>query len=433
MQRFFRFKPYLLAFALAIPFSAFTCGYDYIGGCSSGVSLSINGTADSFNLSACSVGLAFDGLHLGSLASLHLSGARAITWESCVNHVVGVALLYRIYEEGQPAGVWQSLALNSSEVVEEGPYTTRYFRADSDIDLCIGLAQGTLYVVELFLRADIDTIGDDYIAETTLLKNNGGQNFKMQFLYGGSVAPPFVLLPVLMKEPDCAGDSSGAVGIHVYGQQDVFYNWSGPDANFWALNDIPAGVYAVTVTNADGYQASDTFLLNQPDAVQVLFNVNAATAVDVADGELEAIPWGGTPPYTYLWSQGDTSAFLDGLIQGQYCVQVSDSAGCAQMMCVLLGFATDITELCALLKLNVYPNPLPQGQNIHVSISVPDILKEGKLQYAWINYSGAIAEIQQIKADSALFSIPSTTLLPGLWILRFEYEKKYISIPVVIH
>lgn len=51
MYRLFNSWPYLLALALAIPFAGFSCGYDFIGGCSSGVSLSINGTSDRFNLS----------------------------------------------------------------------------------------------------------------------------------------------------------------------------------------------------------------------------------------------------------------------------------------------------------------------------------------------------------------------------------------------
>lgn len=432
MYRLFHPWPAILAIALSIPFSGFSCGYDFIGGCSSGVSLSINGTSDSFNLSACSAGLSFDGLHLGSLNSLHLTGARAVTWESCTNNVVGVDLLYRIYPEGQAGGAWQTLALDVYAVTEEGPYTTRYRRTETDVDVCNGLTLGTNYVVEVYLRAAVDTVGDDLIPETTLLKNNGGQNFKMFLRYDGPDAPPFVLLKVLMQEPLCAGDSTGTVGIHVYGEQNVFYSWSGPDANFWAIDSLSAGWYAVTVTGTDGYQSSDTFLLTAPDPITVLLNTVPASSPVSADGSMEAIVGGGTPPYSFGWSQGDTSSLLIGLLPGEYCVQVSDARGCTQWMCGNVGYATKITYLESLAALRAFPNPVALGQNISISFSVNCDQIDNRFQYTWINSNGTSTLKQHIEAVSTLLTIPTTHLSKGLWLLRLEANTSVVFIPVVV-
>ena len=43
-----------------------------------------------------------------------------------------------------------------------------------------------------------------------------------------------------------------------------------------------------------------------------------------SDGEITAQVFGGWPPYTYVWSTGDTTATITGLPAGTYTVSVTD-------------------------------------------------------------------------------------------------------------
>jgi hypothetical protein len=267
MLRFFAFIACLFAF---LHQKTAACGYNFLGDCSTSISLKINGTLDSFAVAPCPDVLKFDGFALGSLQSLSIACTKAATWESCQNNVSGVALWYRVYEQGFPGGSWQNIDLQEDYNTLVGPYTTRYRSASADASLTDGLLVGKTYVLEIFFRAEIDTIGDDFIPETFLLQNNGGQNYHFTFQYGGPSAPPFVVATTKIVNPKCHGDSTGVAGVTVYGDlEGLFYEWSSGGNNFPILSQIPAGTYSVTVTGAGGYSASDTIEILQPMALTI--------------------------------------------------------------------------------------------------------------------------------------------------------------------
>ncbi|HRI58168.1 MAG TPA: SprB repeat-containing protein [Saprospiraceae bacterium] len=305
------------------------CGFNFVGDCSTGISLKINGTQDSFVVADCPGGLKFDGFVLGSLQSLSIARAKAITWESCQNNVSGMALLYRVYQQGFPGGAWKTLALQEDYHTLVGPYTTRYRSANSNTSLTNGLTVGNTYVLEIYFRAEVDTIGDDFIPETTLLQNNNGQNYHLTFQYGGPSAPPFLVTTTKIVNVKCYGDSTGVAGVSVYGNQSgLFYQWSTGGNNYWILSEIPAGTYSVTVTGAGGYSASDTMVINQPMPLAAQFSVTGL-GCSGAPGQATATLSGGTAPYFYYWSNGEQTATATFLNSGGYSVTVSDSKGCS--------------------------------------------------------------------------------------------------------
>ncbi|MBK8554299.1 MAG: SprB repeat-containing protein [Lewinellaceae bacterium] len=93
---------------------------------------------------------------------------------------------------------------------------------------------------------------------------------------------------------------------------------------------IGPGPISVTVTDANGQTAtaSDTLTLPPQLFVEVVAENQICTAAP--DGSVTAIPYGGTPPYSYSWSvpPGGTTAQITGLGAGVYTVTVTDAAGC---------------------------------------------------------------------------------------------------------
>ncbi len=84
-----------------------------------------------------------------------------------------------------------------------------------------------------------------------------------------------------------------------------------------------AGTFAVTVTSADGCTASDTFEIT----IDPCENFYAGITQD--GSSLVAATSGGTAPYTYSWSSGQTESTIVPNADGSYSVTITDANGCA--------------------------------------------------------------------------------------------------------
>ncbi len=126
----------------------------------------------------------------------------------------------------------------------------------------------------------------------------------------------------------CHGDS-GSINLTVNGGTPNYtYSWNGGIYTTQNLNSVPAGTYTVVITDANHCTVSDSATITQPTAL-----VLNGTAVSVAcagghDGSVSITVNGGVFPYSYLWSNTDTTQNINGLNGGTYTVTVTDANGC---------------------------------------------------------------------------------------------------------
>lgn len=317
------------------------CGYSFVGGCSSHIRLKINGTEDEFAIASCDYETVFQGLQLGNLRSLTLSGGSVITWESCINHVSAAALYYRVYPTGQGGGNWSNVTIPEDYNTIQGPYTTRYRDLSSNINLASGLNIGTNYTLEIYVRADVDTLGNDFIPETFMLANNDGSNYKLTFTYGGPNAPALTTV-VTHKEPVlCWGKKTGKLGVEVYGGQaggTFFYQWSANTQNFYQIDSLAAGIYTVTVTESpSGFTSTRSGQITQP-ALPISLSFSGVTPASCgAAGMATVNASGGTGALSWEWSTGDTLATAQFPVSGIYAITITDANACTQKGMVTIG------------------------------------------------------------------------------------------------
>ncbi|MEY2949612.1 MAG: hypothetical protein RLZZ248_813, partial [Bacteroidota bacterium] len=136
----------------------------------------------------------------------------------------------------------------------------------------------------------------------------------------------------------CSLEGTGSIAITASGGAAPYsYLWSNGDTTA-QINDIPTGSYTVTVTDASLTEIVATFdLLANPAINLSVTVVNASGAMTNANGSIALTVTGGTSPYFINWDNGATTANLDGLQTGEYCVTVIDGAGCSIDSCFTVG------------------------------------------------------------------------------------------------
>ncbi len=129
----------------------------------------------------------------------------------------------------------------------------------------------------------------------------------------------------------CNSDSTGSASVNVSGGTAGYsYEWSPAGGTTANANNLRAGNYSVTVTDANGCTSTNSITVSEPSPIQLTTNTTMA-ACNVANGSATVNVNGGSPGYTYLWSPGNSTSVNPGnLFAGVYSVIVTDNNGCTE-------------------------------------------------------------------------------------------------------
>lgn len=127
----------------------------------------------------------------------------------------------------------------------------------------------------------------------------------------------------------CNGGGNGAIDISVSGNGPFSYGWSN-SATTEDVSGLTANDYSLTVTDDDGcVNTSSLITITEPTALTPsLDSVLNTTCFGASNGGIYISVSGGTPPYTYEWSDGSTNEDLVGVAAGIYTGTLSDALGC---------------------------------------------------------------------------------------------------------
>lgn len=136
-------------------------------------------------------------------------------------------------------------------------------------------------------------------------------------------------------EVRCAGHTDGQIAAtHNFSYPPLVYAWSTGHTTGEMLEDLGAGSYSLTVTDAEGCTATATQLLQEPlplavGLIPASYNGYNTRCYLSTDGQITAVAQGGVGDYAYTWlHSGQTDSLLTGLAAGHYRLLVMDSNGC---------------------------------------------------------------------------------------------------------
>lgn len=114
-----------------------------------------------------------------------------------------------------------------------------------------------------------------------------------------------VLAPLLCESLDGYCTVTGGVGT-------LTFVWSSGHSTE-DLNNVPAGVYTVTVTDANGCTATTSATVTEPAILTLSAESNPVLCNSSVNGNINLTVIGGVPSYSYIWSNGFTGEDPNGL------------------------------------------------------------------------------------------------------------------------
>ncbi len=192
-----------------------------------------------------------------------------------------------------------------------------------------------------------------------------------------------------------------AIATASNGTPPYSYLWN-TGATTSIIENIPAGTYTVTIR--DACNASKRYSRSVASKNINLTRIITCTPAGTCQGSIKVDVTGGDPPYSYLWSNGQTTQTAVNLCRGNYYVTVTDALGCTRVSsrysvpnCTVLMMpnnnenAEDNISISNNIK--VYPNPAKDALYIYLPYEWLDMYYHikiynmvGQLIYEYNNY-----------------------------------------------
>ena len=144
------------------------------------------------------------------------------------------------------------------------------------------------------------------------------------------------------------------------------YSWTPTGQTTQTATALAPGIYEVTVTDSKGCTVtSSNILITEPSSELVVTADSTDETCVMNDGTAIANVFGGTTPYTYLWSNGQTTQTATGLSPGLYSVTVTDANGC------VLSASTYVNAFDAIFLpyfIDYFTDTICLGDNVTLSV-----------------------------------------------------------------
>jgi gliding motility-associated-like protein len=232
-------------------------------------------------------------------------------------------------------------------------------------------------------------------------------------------------------EPFCAGSDSEFPVTAAGFQGGGAYSFLTVPADAATINAVsgiisnpsPLTTYNIVYTSPAGQcQTSFDTTVTTLDAPVITGSVVEQTTCNDSLGVIETSITGGVAPYSILWTTGDTTANINGLVAGSYSVIVTDDAGCTATTSYTIENSNQPEAFYT-------PNDAACGGS-NGSIVLDSINGVGPFTYDWTDSDSTSSGLSGLSAGSYEVTITDVGTTCEL-ILSFEVEQQNAPILVL--
>lgn len=181
----------------------------------------------------------------------------------------------------------------------------------------------------------------------------------------------------------CFGGSDGSVSVTISGGIAGYsYEWSN-NATTEDINNVSAGTYTLTVTDANGCNATTNAIVTEPNLLSVTTTSSAVSCFSGNNGSIDATIIGGTLPYSYAWDNSETTEDLNNLVVGTYILTVTDGNGCSTTTTTIVTEPTLLTTTATATSVSCF-----SGNNGSIDV----VTTGGTINYSYLWDNGETTE-----------------------------------------
>ncbi|HHH53829.1 MAG TPA: T9SS type A sorting domain-containing protein, partial [Bacteroidetes bacterium] len=219
----------------------------------------------------------------------------------------------------------------------------------------------------------------------------------------------------------CNGESDGSISIvGSGGVGELSIVWTGPNgfaSSDFEISGLSAGNYSMTMVDEGNHSIAGDFTITEPDPISVQSSITNETST-TNDGSIDLTVTGGTPPYTFSWSNGSTEEDPKDLTKGEYTVTITDANGCTYTETFSVG-TTGINDPDFVENFELFPNPA--GTQTKVSFKFTENIS-GNLKI--IDFTGKVVKSYNVAGQDMVLKLDISDMQSGIYMIKLESKNK---------
>ena len=172
--------------------------------------------------------------------------------------------------------------------------------------------------------SDLDMDGDMDVLSASALDH------KIAWYENHKLCPSPLSMEVYIENATCK-EANGKAWLEIGNNTGkIDYNWSHNDTLQQVMAEqLAPGIYMVSINDTTGCSLTTTFSIEDQTNPPVFMVESQNTSCGNTDGLASIIQTEGDEIISYLWSTGDTSAYVENLAGGEYGITITDINNCS--------------------------------------------------------------------------------------------------------